>query len=343
LRIGFYVTGSASSAHPDLVEQAQYADRAGFHSVWLRERHFHRDQHGRNFFSSPMVVAAYLAARTSRVRIGLGARILPLDHPLHVAEAAATIDVLSDGRLDLGVARIGENELYEHGFGRTREQARRRFEESIEVLVGALSGEPFTYAGDYFRIPRVAMRPRPIQRPHPPLFLVGISPDTLAFGAARGMPLLLAAAQPVPGVADTLRRYRALLAEAGHEPDTIPLPLNRFLYVGESDELAIEQTRRAVRGFLDRPASVIRDFLGVAPEDLSEELIYEQVFIAGSPQTCRARIEELHSRYELSDLICTFNYFTIDHDLCRRSMELFAEQVLPVISSDVATPAPAGA
>ncbi len=117
MKIGFYATGSATSSHQDLINQIQYADEVGFNSIWLREHHFHLDHQGRNFFSSPFVTASYIAARTKRVRIGVGARLLPLDHPLHIAEGGATVDIISNGRLGLGIARIGENELYESAFG----------------------------------------------------------------------------------------------------------------------------------------------------------------------------------------------------------------------------------
>src|SRR5215207_9985575 len=196
MRIGFYVTGSATGGHAELLDQVELADRQGFDSVWLRERHFHSDHGGRNFFSAPMTVAAWIAARTTRVRIGLGARILPLDHPLHVAEDAATIDLLSGGRLDLGIARIGENGLYEAAFGRQRDDARQRFTEALELIELAWRGEPFSFSGDYFRMPRLTVLPRPLQRPGPPIHLVGNSERTLDFGAGRGLPLLLAAAQP---------------------------------------------------------------------------------------------------------------------------------------------------
>ena len=116
MRLGFYATGSATGGYQDLLRQIVWAEQAGFDSAWLRERHFHRDHGGRNFFSAPIVAAAWIAARTNRLRIGLGARILPLDHPLHVAEDAATVDLLSEGRLDLGIARIGENDLYQRAF-----------------------------------------------------------------------------------------------------------------------------------------------------------------------------------------------------------------------------------
>lgn len=340
MRVGFYLTGSADSSHGDLVEQVEYAERVGFDSVWLRERHFHRDSAGRNFFSAPMVAAAYLAARTERVRIGLGARILPLDHPLHVAESAATVDRLSGGRLDLGIARIGENELYEGGFERDREDARGRFEESLEIITRAWTGEPFSFSGDHFEIPRVTLAPTPVQEPGPPLYLVGISPGTLALGASRGLPLLLAAAQPTHKVAEAADGYRARLAENGHDPGEIPLPLNRFLFVAESDEQAVAESRDAVGAFLDRPASAIRDFLGVESDELTEEWIYDQVFVAGSPETCLARLEELRDRHRFDELICTFNYFTIDRARCRRSMELFSERVLPALQRAPAAVAP---
>jgi alkanesulfonate monooxygenase SsuD/methylene tetrahydromethanopterin reductase-like flavin-dependent oxidoreductase (luciferase family) len=144
----------------------------------------------------------------------------------------------------------------------------------------------------------------------------------------------------MPKVAEAANGYRARLAENGHDPATVPLPLNRFLFVAESDEQAVAETRDAVRAFLDRPASVLRDFLGVAPDELSAELIYEQIFIAGSPETCLARLEELRDRHGFEELICTFNYFTIDHERCRRSMELFSEQVLPALRAVPATATP---
>jgi len=329
VRVGFYATGSATSGYADLVEQAEYADRVGFHSVWLRERHFHRDHGGRNFFSAPMVVASFLAVRTAKVRIGLGARILPLDHPLRVAEAAATVDAISGGRLDLGVARIGENELYQTAFGTDAGRARGRFEESIEVILRAWREERIGHRGEHFRIPDVAVEPRPLQRPHPPLHLVAISRETMEFGAARGMPLLLAAAQPAGSVAATVRDYRALLAAAGFDAGAVPLPLNRFVYVAETDERAMTETRDAVAGFLDRPGSVIKDFLRLDGQELTEQRLFEEVFIAGSPGTCLRRIERLREEVGVDDLLCTFNYFTIEHERCRRSMQLFAEQVLP--------------
>jgi alkanesulfonate monooxygenase SsuD/methylene tetrahydromethanopterin reductase-like flavin-dependent oxidoreductase (luciferase family) len=319
VKVGFYATGSADCSHADLIDQIEYAERSGFDSAWFRERHFHADHEGRNFFSSPLVAAAYAAARTDRIRIGVGARILPLDHPIHVAEDAATVDLISGGRLDFGIARIGENDLYQRGFGTTAAEARRRFEEALDVILRAWTGE----------LPGVPVEPRPVQRPHPPVYLVGISPETLRFGARRGFPLLMAAAQPVPAVTRTQETYYGLLEEAGHDRMAVELPLNRFVYVAETDAEAVDHTRDALDGFINRSGSLIGDFLGVPREQVTHDFLLEEVCIFGSPETCRNRVEELAERVDLRHLILSFNYFTLEHERCRRSMELFVEQVLP--------------
>jgi alkanesulfonate monooxygenase SsuD/methylene tetrahydromethanopterin reductase-like flavin-dependent oxidoreductase (luciferase family) len=331
MRVGFYVTGSADAGYRELLDQIEYADAEGFDSVWLRERHFHPDQEGRNCFSSPLVVASYVAARTRRVRIGIGARILPLDHPIRIAEDAATVDLISGGRLDLGIARIGENDLYQSGFGVDPADARERFEEALDVILAAWSGERFAHDGRHWSFPEVAAAPLPAQSPHPPIYLVGISEDTLRFGARRGFPLLLAAAQPPALVAETQERYYELLGAAGFGREEVVLPVNRFVYVGETNEGAIEDTRETVMRFMRRPDSVIREFLGMTDDEITWERLLDEVFIFGDADRCTERILELREQADLRDAILTFNYFTIDHERCLASMRRFVECVLPEI------------
>ena len=285
LKVGFYVTGSATCGYRELLDQVERADVAGFDSVWLRERHFHTDHQGRNFFSSPMLAAAWIAARTGRVRIGLGARILPLDHPLHIAEDAATVDLISGGRLDLGIARIGENELYQSAFGRDPAEARARFGEALELIELAWSGEPFTYQGEHYTVPKSPSSPVPPSAPDRRSHLVGISDATLGFGAERGFPLLLAGAQPEDEVGRTIAGYRERLDLAGHDPVDVAMPLNRFIYVAETTERARAEMGPAVTDFLNRPASVIQDFLGPRAADRRRRCSSTRSSSAATPST----------------------------------------------------------
>jgi alkanesulfonate monooxygenase SsuD/methylene tetrahydromethanopterin reductase-like flavin-dependent oxidoreductase (luciferase family) len=335
MKIGFYATGSATSSYRDLLEQIQYADEVGFDAVWLRERHFHPDHQGRNYCTSPFVVAAYIAARTRRVRIGIGARILPLDHPIHIAEDGATVDVISNGRLDLGIARIGENDLYQSAFGVRNEETPGRFEEALEVISRAWTQDQFSFTGAYFQVPEVAVCPKPVQRPHPPIYLVGISPQTLALGSRRGLPLLIAGAQTVAIVKQTQENYYQLLKEAGHVPEDIILPVNRFIYVADSNEQAVEQTRETIMRFIHRGNTVIRDFLMLPQHEITFDLLFRDVCIFGDPDYCLRRLDELRQSIDLRHLILTFNYFTIDHARCVESMRRFVKYILPHLRTEV--------
>jgi alkanesulfonate monooxygenase SsuD/methylene tetrahydromethanopterin reductase-like flavin-dependent oxidoreductase (luciferase family) len=324
LKIGFYATGSAASDHMDLIDQVRFADESGYDSVWLRERHFHTDHGGRNFFSSPFIVASYIASITEQIRIGIGARLLPLDHPIHVAEGAATVDVISGGRLDLGIARIGENELYQNAFGIKDEETRERFEQSLEVIIRAWTEERFSYNGLY-NISDISVEPKPVQKPHPPLYLVGISTETLRFGARRGLPLLLAGAQPVSMLKRTQEDYNRLLKN--NNIDLIH-PVNRFIYVAETDEKAVEDTKDMIMRFMHRKNTVIRDFLFLPEEEITYDRLFDEVFIFGDPETCMRKIELLSDSVDLGNLVLTFNYFTIDHKKCLKSMKLFTKHLL---------------
>lgn len=329
MKMGFYATGSGTASHADLLGQIEYAEESGFDSVWLRERHFHPDHHGRNYFASPLVAAAFIAARTQRMRIGIASRILPLDHPIHIAEDAATVDLISNGRLDLGIARVGENDLYQLAFGLTTEETRGRFEEALEIVIQSWTSPKFCYDGTYYTVPEVSVYPKPLQNPHPPIYLVGISGETLKFGAKRGFPLILAAAQPVSIVKRTQEEYRRLLAEHGYPAQELELPVNRFLYVAETNRQAFDETREALTAFIHRGASAIRDYLFRPQEEITPEFLYDEVCIFGDPDTCIAKIKELKQQIDLRHIICTFNYYTIDHERCRRSMERFVKYVLP--------------
>ncbi|MEX2446565.1 MAG: LLM class flavin-dependent oxidoreductase, partial [Dehalococcoidia bacterium] len=151
--------------------QAVHAEELGFHSLWMTEHHFTR--HG--ITADNLGLLAYLAASTERMRLGSAVSVLPFHNPLRLAEAAATVDLLSDGRFDFGVGRGYQWTEY-HGFGVDIEQGAARFEESLELILRAWGAEaPFDHHGDFWDFDDVNVLPRPFQHPHPPVWVATAS------------------------------------------------------------------------------------------------------------------------------------------------------------------------
>src|SRR5437016_5847363 len=185
----YFLQAPPTIAHPDVVrheiEQMTWTEELGFDSIWLTEHHF--IDYGLSV--SPAVLAAAAAMRTRRVRIGLAAAILPFHDPVRLAEELAIVDILSEGRLDVGVGR-GNRPVEFEGYRVPQIENRERFEESLAIILKAWTMERFAFEGRHFNIPEVRVIPKPLQRPHPPVYVVCTSPDTIEATALRGVPML---------------------------------------------------------------------------------------------------------------------------------------------------------
>ena len=163
----------AVTRYHETIEQIVYADELGFDIAWLAELHFYQP------FLDPIFaahLATALAQRTTRIRLGTAVALLPLQHPLRLAEDAATVDILSQGRLELGVGR-GAIAIHFRGFDVPLE-SRERFEEALTILERAWTQETCAFAGKYVQVPDTPVVPKPLQHPHPPLRLAANSPET---------------------------------------------------------------------------------------------------------------------------------------------------------------------
>ena len=169
----------------DLVDSAE---RWGLDAVWLAELHFSPK---RSVLSAPMLLAGAIAARTSKIKIGTAVQILPLCHPLQLAEEAATVDQISHGRLIFGVGRSGFARTYLH-YGVPYAESRQRFADTLEVVRRAWTQETFSFSGDYFQFNDVCVVPKPYQKPHPPVRVAATSPDTFPTIGAQGFDLFAA-------------------------------------------------------------------------------------------------------------------------------------------------------
>ena len=176
---------SDTEAFDEAMEQIDAAERWGLDVMWLAELHF---DPARALLSAPLSIASAIAARTDRMKIGIAVQVLPLCHPLRLAEEAATVDQISRGRLIFGVGRsgvVGTYDAYQVPYGESRE----RFAEILAIVERAWSEPRFSYAGKYHRFDDVACVPHPYQKPLPPIRVAASTPDTFPAIGALGYPV----------------------------------------------------------------------------------------------------------------------------------------------------------
>src|SRR5712691_10272080 len=165
---------SETEAFDEAMAQVEAAERWGLDVMWLAEIHFAPE---RTHLSAPLAIASAIAAKTRRMKIGIAVQVLPLCHPLRLAEDAATVDQVSQGRLIFGVGRSGLPRTYED-YGVSYAESRDRFAEVLDIIELAWSQPRFSYEGRYYSFKNIAVAPRPLQRPFPPIRIAAASPDT---------------------------------------------------------------------------------------------------------------------------------------------------------------------
>ena len=322
----------------------EWAEELGFDEVWLTEHHF--IDYG--LAVDPATLAAAAASRTRRVRIGLAAAILPFHHPVRLAEQLALIDIISNGRLDVGLGR-GNRPAEFLGYNVPAEESRERFDETVEVMRRAWTEDHFSHRGRFYTVPEARVIPKPLQRPHPPLYQVCVSRDGIENTALRGWPMLNSLLfGPVEQLIASRDTYVDTLKKVGRSEAEVRQLLSRWgvsrqIYVADTDAQALEEARNfemwyqeSFRRFIvperieDAHPSLQPGFRAMA-ERLSkvtwEELVRETLAF-GAPDTV-ARHIEIMRQMGVGQVLCWMNFGGLPQDKIRRSMELFAREVLP--------------
>jgi alkanesulfonate monooxygenase SsuD/methylene tetrahydromethanopterin reductase-like flavin-dependent oxidoreductase (luciferase family) len=214
----------------DFVDANVEAEALGFHSSFVTEHHFT----GIGQVSATLTFLTFVAARTTRLRLGTAVLVLPWHNPVLLAEQAATLDLLSGGRLDLGVGKgYRHNEFA--GFAMPPEEAEPRFEEALSVLVRALSSDvPFSHRGHFFKFDEVIVEPPPQQLPHPPLWMAAGSEGSITTCARRGYNLLLDQFASPKQIGERIALYRRELERAGHAFDSMRVAVARNVWVAKN-------------------------------------------------------------------------------------------------------------
>jgi len=288
--------------HQDFLGLFERADALGFDGVWFNEFHFRREGLP---YPSTLLLAAAVFARTARLRVGLSILVLPLYHPLLLAEWLAQLDWQSGGRLDVGIGR-GTDPATFAALGLDPADARARFAESYAILRDAWRGPTVAAAGEHWRFAPVAVGPPPVQQPGPPLYVASSTPETLAFAAERELPLLLSL-EPPEG--RQLATYREALAHAGRPDALAGSSLSRYICLGATPAEAEAQLDTLLPRLHERRRRFAAG-RGVAPADVPApdpvQFRREQT-IVGDPASCVAQIVALRATTGIGQLRCVFN------------------------------------
>ncbi|MBT6983932.1 MAG: LLM class flavin-dependent oxidoreductase, partial [Rhodospirillaceae bacterium] len=215
----------------EFLEEVELAEELGFDSIWLPEHHF--SVYG--ILGDTLTMAAAIAQRTKRIKIGTAVVLLPLNHPVRVAEQAALVDCLSDGRLLLGVGRAYQPGEFA-GFGENPDNSREMFFESMEILMKCFSGEKFSHKGKFWSVDDVELYPRPVQSPNPPIYMAAVSPPSYALAAKHGFSILRAPRfTSMHVVQEQFAEYSQHMRDAGRDPLAIDQPMLMQTYVAETE------------------------------------------------------------------------------------------------------------
>jgi len=341
---------SEHDAYKAVLEQAVLGEQAGFESIWTVEHHFLEEF---SHCSNPEVLYGAIAAKTSRMRIGYGVRLMPFpyNHPVRSAESAAVLDLVSDGRVEFGTGRSSTRDELE-GFGIDPHRTRELWEEAVDVVVAAWTNEVLEWKGRQFTIPARRVLPKPLQQPHPPLWGATSSPDSHRIMGEKGMGLLsftigtppeelkqridlyrdgLTRAKPVGKFVNGRAATFTMVHVAPTREEARATAAESFQWYARKGTAAVASVSKWMRELGRESGSYA---YGDALADLDTSFLNFDFLessgasIVGDPATC----VETAKRYEAAGcdlLLCLVNPYKIPHARVLRTIELMGKHVIP--------------
>ncbi len=347
-------------AQPDRPDAALYhehmslgdlAEPLGFDSLFALEHHFT----GYSMSPAPLQLLSYYAGRTRRVTLGTCVIVLPWHDPIRVAEQIALLDIISGGRTLMGFGRGAASVEYE-GFRIPMSEARPRFVESAQLIIKALENETFEWQGEFYRIPRTSIRPRPISHPERRFYASSVSPESAEIMARLGFGMLIVMQNEWAKAAEDIHRYREITRSVGHTPRP-PIILTNVA-CAETREEAREWALRYlgekwdsidnhynfsdghlanVKGY-ESYGKLAKTYTKMKDPSFRDKAtdFYVSIQIAGNPDDCIQQIAELRRLTGMDHLVTEFSFGSMPHHFAERNMRLFADRVMPVLQRDKA-------
>jgi alkanesulfonate monooxygenase SsuD/methylene tetrahydromethanopterin reductase-like flavin-dependent oxidoreductase (luciferase family) len=331
---------SHADAFAQSFEQVDAAERWGLDVLWIAELHV---DPSRSVAAAPLTIAAAIAQRTKRMKIGTAVQVLPLCHPLRLAEEAATVDHLSQGRLIFGVGRSGFPRTYE-AYGVPYAESRERFAETLEIIKRAWTQERFSYAGQFHSFDNVALMPKPYQSPHLPIRIAATSSDTFPGIGRLGYPIFCAVRLgTLLELGPNLAEYRVALKAAGHAGKG-GVFLRVPIYVADTAAAAHDEPEESIMSFYRMLGARLEDSAtrsgaraiedragrGQRLQTISYTEALRDKVIVGTPEMVADRLRALQEELGLDGILAELNCGgQIPHARMLRSLQLLCEKVKP--------------
>ena len=301
-----------------VLDETVAAEALGFSGCWYAEHHF--TPYG--VCPSPPVLLAAAASRTRRIRLGAAVSVLPLAHPVRTAEDYAMVDIISGGRLDLGVGSGYLSHEYE-GFALPFAEKRARFDEALEFMLDLWNARVREHPGPAFPAPAVAINVPPVQRPHPPVWIAVVRAESVRPVARKGFPIML-----IPYAVTTLDRHLDLFSTAYRRA----APGGRFPGLAAAYHAVVapttHQARDALMPALRRYIASRTQHIGGTPD----EIVRNELVIAGDPAACVERIRRL-AVCGVDHLLLITSFGGLPSELVAQTTRLLAEEVMPAFGA----------
>ena len=324
----------------EVIEEGIYADELGYDSVWLPEHHFGLF----GCLGATSTALAYIAARTDHIKLAPATVLLPCNHPVRVAEQFCTLDRLSNGRAVISAGRGYDKREYE-AFGVPFEESRERFDEGMLLMRKAMMEEEFTFEGRFNTVPEpITVLPRPVQKPHPPIYVAAFSRPTVEMAAKNGFDIIFApfaAAMMFGSLQEAVTEFKGLAAEAGY-PDSKAMcsyffgladtqqeerrVKERLLTYLQAITPAFPSDRATAPPHIAYFVDIVDRLLSMKPDDLGDRSV-----VTGDAERVIEHLKGVEAT-GIEEVILYFNMGAYPHVDTMRMMERFAKEVRPAFA-----------
>jgi len=313
--------------YQESLQQVELAEKLGFHSVWLEEHH----GAGGHYHPSPLLFLAGYATRTEHIILGTDIVILPLYHPVRLAEDVAELDIMSKGRVILGVA-LGYRSTEFAAFQIPMEKRGAQFVEMIRLIKRLWSEDEVTYESERYRLDHFSLEPKPIQKPHPPIWIGGWGELAIKRAAQLADAWVPGPTADLTKLKEAQSRYHAQLAERGVDPLSRPRPLTRDIVIAATAEAAEDYAQRYLLvAYRDEYIGWGHPLIGSSDSksaDLLNELRRER-FIIGDPPSVINQISFFNEKFGMDHLIFRMHFPGMPPKIVTESIELIGREVIP--------------